>query len=228
MVEHVRQGDEQQGRTGIGLYAIGKACRNDNQTSHNGNEGVQNYHVDRFAGDTPSFFQIAAEDLHCTDAHAQGEERVRHGGKCHRTVAVFFQAGEAGDEEIFQTLACSFQPERVHHQYQHQHNEQHHHDFGDLFNAVLQSQSTDADTENNDDTGEQDHQCRTVQHAGEKAGRFFGGNGGDLSRTVQECVVEHPAGNHGIEHHQQIVSGNAGVFGDVPAAARLFQNVQCL
>jgi hypothetical protein len=92
----------------------------------------------------------------------------------------------------------------------------------------LQSQSTDADTENNDNTGEQDHQCRTVQHAGEKTGRFFGGNGGDLSRTVQECVVEHPAGNHGIEHHQQIISGNAGVFGDVPSAARLFQNVQCL
>jgi len=76
VLEHVRQGDEQQGRTGIRLYAIGKARRNDDQTSHNGNEGVQNYHVDRFAGDTPTLFQIAAEELHCTPAPAQGQARV--------------------------------------------------------------------------------------------------------------------------------------------------------
>lgn len=73
-----------------------------------------------------------------------------------------------------------------------------------------------------------DHQPRIIQHPGEKAGGLFGRNRRDLSRPVQERIVEHPAGDHGVEHHEQIVSGDAGVFGDMPAAARLFQDIQRL
>lgn len=57
MVKDVGEGDEQQRRTGIRLDTVGKACRNDNQTGDNGNGGVQNNDINRFAQNPAILFR---------------------------------------------------------------------------------------------------------------------------------------------------------------------------
>ncbi|CDE11925.1 unknown [Ruminococcus sp. CAG:330] len=228
MVKDVGEGDEQQRRTGIRLDTVGKACRNDNQTGDNGNGGVQNNDIDRFAQNPAILFQVAAKDLHGADADAQGKERLCHGSEQNRGKAVFKELSEVRHQIEFQTLHSTFQAQRIDRQNYHQSHEQKHHDLGYFFNTVLKAQRTDTNAKHNDQRSEQGHVPRRIQHLLEGICGCIGAGSINGAGDIAESVKQHPSGHHGVEHHEQIVSGDAHVLGEVVPAAGLFQLVQRL
>ena len=53
-------------------------------------------------------------------------------------------------------------------------------------------------------------------------------SGHDISLNKEIYIIEHPTCNHCIEHHQQVISGNAHVFCQMPSCTFRFQYIESL
>ena len=99
---------------------------------------------------------------------------------------------------------------------QHQCKQKQHHNLCDLFHSILKPHSTNCKTSNNNNDHKESHCSGFCKHIGKHTC-----NSGSIlslkftSHHLDE-ILDHPACNCCVEHHQQIVSGHSSIFIEVP------------
>ena len=89
----------------------------------------------------------------------------------------------------------------------------------------MQTQRADAYAEGYDHRGEYEHLLRRGEHTIESGCGLLSISRLYAAREVAKSVVKHPARDHSIEHHEQVIARHAGVFCKVKSAAWLFENI---
>ena len=225
VVEHVRQCDEDQGRPLTRVYAISEACREDDHTSHERYEGVQNGDEDGFPCQRTGFVDVTAEDGNGTDTDTQCEERLTQCSEKHFQQAVFFQCAKVGFQVEFQTSFAAFQQCGTHCQHDHQKQKHQHHDFGDLFYAGLQALRADGKAKKDNHYHKSSHQTGSAQHGVKGCADAFRIQPFKTAGSCFKEIVKHPASYCGVEHHQDVVAGHAEIFIPMPFGAFRLQYV---
>ena len=100
-----------------------------------------------------------------------------------------------------------------------------HHELGDFFQAALQTEADDKEAQDHDDGHEQDHFRGVSQHGREDCVHTGGVQTGKAPAQEFPEVVQHPAGDGGVVHHQQITADDAEPTVYVPLAAGFFQGL---
>ena len=223
--EDVGQGDEDEaGAAGL-VHTVSEAGREDDEAGGDGDEGIQHHDADALAQQGVLFADVAAEDGHCTDAEAQGEERLIHGPHQRIDDAHFLHPLKVGYEEEGQALLCAGHEHAVDCQHHHDDQQGDHHDFRDFFEAVLQAAGADEDADGHNDHHPEAHGQRACQHLGELTGHLVGVKAHQLTGSGHVEVVEHPTGHRGVEHHQQVAADEGEVAVDVPLLTGLFEGL---
>jgi len=83
MAENLRKGDKNERRSLIRLHIIGKARRENDESCHDGDEGIKHRDAHRFSSQRKIIRHVAAEDLDRSDAERQREEGLIHRSGCH-------------------------------------------------------------------------------------------------------------------------------------------------
>ena len=98
-----------------------------------------------------------------------------------------------------------------------------HHDLGDALQALLQAEGADGKTADDRDGHEKAHLGGIGQHGPEDRA----GVGSGLKAAAEELdkIAEHPAGDRGVIHHEQIAARDGEPAVDVPFLARLLQRL---
>ena len=166
---------------------------------------------------------VAAKDGHCADAKAQGEEGLIHGG--HQCVdhAHLFHPLEVRHKEEAQALLCTGHEQAVDGQHHHDHQQGDHHDLGHALKAVLQALGTHKNAQRHNKDHPEGHNTGACQHFGELTGHLIGVQTRQLAGCGHVEIVQHPACNGGVEHHEQIAAHEGKIAVDVPLLARFFQ-----
>jgi len=221
VVEHIGKGHEDQGGTALDIHAVGRTGGEDDQTGAQGHHGVQHADTDRFAHQGVVFTDVAAENGHGADAQTQGEEGLIHCTDKHVEDAFLLHLGEGGDQVELQTLAAALQEQTVGGQDPHQNDQTQHHPLGDPLQALLDTHGNDGEAADYHDAHVNSHLHGVGQHSGEHG---FCGSGvktrKDAGGSVHE-VLQHPAGDGGVEHHQDDIADEADVAVPAPFAAGL-------
>ena len=127
---------------------------------------------------------------------------------------------------------CAGQHDRIDGQNHNGHEQARHHDLRHALDAVLQAQANDkkADAANNDHP--EQHLERVAEQCRERllggARRACGSRGAEpreLAGCHFERVGDHPAGDGGVEHHQNEIAGEREPFIPMPFGAFGLQNV---
>ena len=168
---------------------------------------------------------VAAEDGHCADAEAQGEEGLIHGPHQRVDDAHLLHAAKIGHKIEAQALLCARHEQAVDGQHHHDDQQGDHHPLRHLLKAVLQAASADEDAKHHDHHHPEAHDERACQHLGEGICHLTGIQTGELSGGGHVEVVEHPARHRGVEHHQQIAADEGEVAVDVPLLAGLLEGL---
>ena len=110
-------------------------------------------------------------------------------------------------------------------QHQDQDEEAAHHPFGDPLQAVSETQAADQKARDDGNSHPEAHLHGIGQKGAEHAGNGFRvqsvkGSGEELKK-----VADHPAGDCGIIHHQQVASQHTEPAVDVPFTSGLFQGL---
>ncbi len=143
--EDVGQGDEDEaGAAGL-VHTVGEAGREDDEAGGDGHEGIQHHDTDALAQQGVLLADVAAEDGHCTDAEAQGEEGLIHGPHQRVDDAHLLHAAKVGHKEEVQALLCAGHEQAVDGQHHHDDQQGDHHALGYLLQAVLQTAGADQD-----------------------------------------------------------------------------------
>ena len=188
------------------------------------NKGVQCTDANALAGEGVILAHIAAEDLHRSNTQTQGEEGLVHGGGDYAAPAVFFYGVQIGYQIEFQTLGGAGERQGVDGQHHDQYQQCTHHVLADFLKAILKPLAANKEACNDGDYHKDCHFRRIRQHGAKYTlgrGRVHAaveGAGGKLYK-----VVQHPAGNGGIVHHQQIAAENCEPTVDMPFGLGLFQ-----
>lgn len=231
MAEYVGKSDKQQGWTRIGLDAIGKARRDDNEAGHQSYECVQDDYISGLTGDRIVLVQIASKDFHGAHADAERKECVSHGIKDHRADPASADGIEVGNQIEADALSGVGKQQGVEGKYDNQYDQQAHHDFGDSLDSILKSQCTYAKGDHHSKQHENCHAGRRSKHRVkgilDHLFRCSGVAGRKGSGGRQVYVVQHPSADHGIKHHQQIVAHDGKPFEQMPLGTRLFQQIVC-
>ena len=133
LVEEMRQGDEDQGRTGGRLDSVGEQSRYDQKSGQNRYEGVQNGGQRQGLDQVGPFVQIASVYEGAGHADADGEEHLGGGGGDH----VKIDLGEVRRDVPQQAFAGAWQGVGVDGQGDHD-DEQGRQQYGaDLFHALF-------------------------------------------------------------------------------------------
>ena len=100
-----------------------------------------------------------------------------------------------------------------------------HHPFADLFQAALQAATADDKACHRDNGHPEHHFHGAREHLAKDAGRLFRRKAVKIAGQEAEEVIEHPAGDGGVVHHQQYTAHHAEPAVDVPLAALWFQRL---
>ena len=111
-------------------------------------------------------------------------------------------------------------------QYNHQHNQEGHHNLGDAFNAGLDAQIADTEAGENDDNHIACHGYRVAQQTAEHVANTFCVQSHEAADSHFVEIIQHPAGNCGVEHHQENIAGNSTVFIKMPFCTGRLQYVE--
>ena len=109
-----------------------------------------------------------------------------------------------------------------------EHNDQRkqreHHDLADALESVLQAERADQEARDNDQLRPERHLTGVREHRAEFADNGFGIHPG-MERAGEEFaeIVDHPAGDGGIVHHEQEAANQAEPAVDVPFLAGFFK-----
>ena len=110
----------------------------------------------------------------------------------------------------------------------HQEQQSTHHPFGDPFHAVLDAQIAYGKAqEAGQDHPEQEGQG-ILEHGTESSGDELGGGVHKSALDVEPAIVEHPACDRGVVHHQHVAADDADGFEPVPAGAQRLQDFKAL
>lgn len=221
--ENLRQGNEDQGRSLVRMHVVGKAGRENDESRQEGHEGIQRRNTDSLAGEGEVIGHVAAENFKGCNPQGQCEEGLVHSCRCHIADARFHGPVPVREEVEFQSRFSSFQEKAVERQHHDKDKEAGHHDLRNPFHPVMEAQSADQETENHGEGHEDAHFPGVPQHGGKYAGNGILGD--TLERAGQEFpeIPQHPAGDGGVVHHEEIAAGDAEPAMDMPVAAGLFQ-----
>ena len=223
VVEDVGQGDEDEVRAAVRGYVEREARREDDQAGRERNEGVEHGDVDRFSHERASLADIAAEDRHRADAERQGEERLIHRAHDHVRHTGLRHAAEVRNEVKAQALARARGADAVDGEHDHDGEQRDHHDLGHALQTALKAERVDEEADDDDRDHAARHDARPGQHFTERRADLLGRCSDKSARCGQIEIVQHPAADRRVEHHQQIVADHRQITVDMPPAARLFQ-----
>ena len=225
-VEHVGQRDEEQVRAGVRLNAEAKAGGEDNQTGDNRNEGVQCHDIHRFTRQALLLADVAAEDSERADAQAQREEGLAHSSKDNLADAMLHNLVEIRIEIILQTGIAARQHDGVDSKHQHEHEQAGHHHFCDALYAIFYAQIADAEAGEDNGNHVTCHRHRIAQQRTEYAADALGIKTGEAAYCHFIEVIQHPAADGGIEHHEDDVAGDGAIFIKMPFSSLRLQNIE--
>ena len=151
---------------------------------------------------------VGAEDRHGADAQRQRKERLIH--RAHDDAAV--NLGEIRHQIERQAASRAVQREAVHGQHRHQHEQRHHHVLGDALKAALQAVGQHRKAQHHHDG----HVAHVDGRAGKHLAKF---QARAVTRQEIHEIIDHPAGYHGVEHHQQHVARQRKIAVRVPLRA---------
>jgi len=227
VVENIRQRNENQARARSRLNIVGEACGENDEARHDRNKRVQGHDMDSFVQKTLLFPDIGSENFHGSDADGKSKEGLRQCRTDDARPAGLFDVLHIR-EQIERQAFCRIRKEnRIRRQDDHQDNEQKHHDLRDLFNAFLQSSRADEEAAQNRNGSESHHEPGLSQHcrklSADSLGRLFF----KISLDFFDEIQHKPAGNRRVVEHQQIVSGDADVFVQMPFRAFRLKDFKC-
>ena len=99
---------------------------------------------------------------------------------------------------------------------------QHHH-LGDALQALLQAEGADQEARQYRQDHPEGHFAGVSKHGAEDAVNGIAFQAGKGAASELEEVAQHPAGDRGVVHHQQIAAGNAEPAVEMPFAALRLQ-----
>lgn len=111
----------------------------------------------------------------------------------------------------------------MHRERDHNDKQRDHHDLGDALKPVLQPDGADRDAEHDHDEHPERHRPGACQHIVERRADLLGAHTLELTGGSEIEIMQHPARNRGVEHHEQVAANEGEVAVDVPLLARLFQ-----
>jgi len=212
VVEDGSHGVKQQTGACADFQIIGKASGEDDEAGGNGNEGIQDDHVDRLAHQAAVLIQIAAENGHGADAQAQGEECLVHG----TDDDIRGDLAQIGQQIELQALSGTAQSSAVRSQNDHQTQQSDHHVLGDTLQTALQVEAQDRKAQNHSDEHKGHIDAGIADHADKT-------QIGSLTDDELIEVVQNPAGDHGVETHQADIAEQSQVAVDVPLLTGFLQ-----
>ena len=225
-IEHVGQRDEEQVRAGVRLNAEAEAGREDNQAGNNRYEGIQRHDIHRFTRQALLLADVTAEDSERADAQAQREEGLAHSSEDNLAHAMLHNLIEIRIEIIFQTSITAGQHNGVDCQHQHEHEQAGHHYFRDALYAVFYAQIAHAEAGEDNGNHVTGHRHRIAQQCAEDAADALGIQADEAAHSHFIKVIQHPAADGGVEHHEDDVAGDGAIFIKMPFRSLRLQHIE--
>ena len=223
------EGLKDEGGAGIGLDAVGEARRKDDDTGHDRHKGIQDADTGGFARKGMLTAHVAAEDLHCGDAEAEGKERLIHGGGNGIAQTVCTNALGRWQQIELHALGGARQQQAVDGKHQNERQQRQHHHLGDALQPFLHAEAADQKACHNNDDHENRHLARGGKHLIEYPADGFAAHAGGKAADKEFIeVIHHPTGNGGVVHHQKAAAQHTEPAVDMPLLSRLFQRFVCL
>ena len=141
---------------------------------------------------------------------------MRHGVKYYGSKTTTLDGIQIRHQIEFYTFHGVWQHQRMNRQNDNQHDQNTHHDFHDFFHTALQAKCTDSKSNQNRQNHPANHRSRRSQHIGKCCSNFICRHGCQFSAGAAVNVKQHPSADHGVKHHQQIVSENRKPFKMMP------------
>jgi|GEM_PF-5862849 len=108
----------------------------------------------------------------------------------------------------------------------HQQQESAHHPFGDPFHPVLDPQVADPEAQHAGEHHPKQQVGRILEHGSEGGGDELGSGPHKSSLDMEPAVIQHPAGDGGVVHHQHVTACDADGLEPVPAGAGRLQGLE--
>ena len=204
---------------------VGKAGRENDQTSGDSYEGIQHHDADRLAQQGVLLADIAAEDGHGTDAKAEGEERLIHSGDQRVDHAHFLHPVKVRHKEERKPFLCPGHEQAVDSQHHHNEEQGNHHALGHTLQTTLQTLGAHQNAHYHHEYHPEGHGGGAGQHFGKLTSYLLCVEPCQLAGGSHVEIVQHPARYGGVEHHQQVAADEGKVAVDVPLLPRLFQRL---
>ena len=222
LLENAGKRDEHQARAAARLDAKGEASGEDDETGHEGDEGIDAGNAHGLARKRAVLAQVAAENQHAARTDGQREERLAHGG-VHGVHGVAQTLAEelvkVGQQVEGEAVHAAGQGDRAHAQHEHDDEQRAHHDLRDALHAFLQAQAANKHAQYYNDGHVHEHLTGTGEQRVEDLAALFRRDARELPGCALHHEGEHPAGNGGVEHHEQVVTDQAEPLDAVPFGA---------
>ena len=225
------EGDEHELRPAGGVDAEGKHRGQDGEARQQGGQGVQYGGHARVAEDVLALFHIAAVDEHARAVDGQGEEGLSHGvidgaEQPKAAVGIVHQVVEVGHQVELHALHGTGKGEGADGQHYQQGQQAEHHGLVDLLHAVFQAAAADQHTKHHHDAHEQKLNSYVALHGAESGFHTGGIQAPEFAGSHLEEVKQQPAGDGGVEHHQQVIARHAEPAVPVPLAPLGLQDLK--
>ena len=152
---------------------------------------------------------IASEDLHGADTDTQGKERLGHGAEDHVADPRFFHILKTGNKVKLHAFHGAVQCQRMNSQNHDQSQKAEHHHLGDPLHALLQSQRTDAERQKHCQDHPESHRPCGMLKIRKILCYLFRISAFQFAGRHYVTVIHGPSCDHGVEHHQDIISDHA-------------------
>ena len=169
------------------------------------------------------FSDVASEDSHCADTKTKSKKCLVHGTGDGGNDTDLLHAFKIRDQIKLQSFFCTFHSETVDSQNHHNDQKGDHHDLGNFFKPILKTTGADKNTCDNNNDHPEAHGNRLPQHVCKFSGNTLRIKSLEFAGGSHIEVIQHPAGNSSVEHHQKVAADQSDVSVDVPFLAGFFQ-----
>ena len=171
------------------------------------------------------FSNVASKDSHGADTKAKCKECLIHGTSDGGNDTDLFHTCKIRDQVEFQTFFCTVHGKAVDCQDNHDHQKGDHHDLGNFLKAILKTAGADKNTCDNNNDHPESHSNRLAKHVCKLSFNTVGIKSLEFTGSCHIKIIQHPAGNGCVEHHQKIASDQSDISVDMPFLARFLQSV---
>ena len=171
------------------------------------------------------FRHIAAENFHRGNAQAQCEKGLIHRSRNYSAQANLPRPRQIRQQIEAHALSRARQQQAVHRQHHNQPQKAQHHHFGNSLQALLQAKAAHQKAQHYRKKHPTGHLHRAGQQHAKLLAHLFTLQADKLTAGKFVKVAQHPTGNSGVIHHQQITAGNAKPTMPVPFAAGRLQSL---